>query len=107
MVEPKMAIACRSKIEINVALRAIEKAGINWSSGDKATNTRYVKDFTECRLYISPPDEWKDEAYLMYDEDPEDTEDDDDDEFEWQYIEASELFRNQIISERRKHGTAT
>ena len=107
MVEPRMAIACRDRVEIDVALRMIEKAGIEWSTGRKATNPNEMEDINECRLYIYPPDSFSNKAYLLYDENPDDFEYDEDDDIEWIYLEASELFKNQIISERRKYCTAT
>lgn len=107
MVEPQMAIACRDRVEIDVALRMIEKAGINWGDGQKATNRRFIDGLDECRLYICPPDDWCDHVHISYLDEVDNFDYDDEDDFEWTYIEASEMFKNQIISERRKRGVTT
>lgn len=102
-IEPKIAIACRDEVEIEVALQILEKAGIRWPSGNKATEWSWINELDECRLYINPSDEYVSFVHVCYNEDPDDFEYDDEDDFEWTYTEASEMFKNQIISERRKH----
>lgn len=106
-IEPKMAIACRNRIEIDVALKMLEKAGINWGGGQTATKAEFMNDLEECRLYINSANGWVERTHIAYNEDPEDIEYDDEDGFEWIYVEASEMFKNQIISERRKRGVTT
>lgn len=104
-IEPKIAIACRNRTEIDVTLRILEQADIPWYAGSKATQAYFINDTDVCRIYIMPPDEDEDHAYLLHNSDPEDTEFDDEDGFEWTYVEASDMFRNHIIAERRKHAS--
>lgn len=104
-IEPKMAIACRDKFEIKVALQLLENAGILWPLGDKPTSEHEVYAFDSCRLYIYPPDNDTPHTYMLYQEDADDFSWDDEEGFEWKYFEASDIFRNQIISERRKNVT--
>ena len=106
-LEAKMAIACRDEVEIDVALQVIEKTGICWYGGDKATDISCLNDVSKCRLYIYPPNRHHEHAYLLYGSDPDDFEDDDEDGFEWTYLEASQIFHNQIVSERRKRNAST
>lgn len=98
-IEPKIAIACRNEVEFKVALRMLEKADIRWFNGDKATEFETVLDI--CRLYINPPSRTRSYMFLEYSDDPEDFTCDDIDGFEWTYVEASDIFRNQLISIRR------
>lgn len=102
-IEPRMAIACRDEVEIKVALQMIEKAGICWPDGGKATKFDIdEEELDRCRLYIYPLGRGIDRVFVVYDRDPDETGSDDDDGFEWTYVEASDIFKNQIISKRRK-----
>lgn len=105
-IEPKMAIACRDKIEIDVVLNMFEKANITWAGGEKATDAEFLDDKDECRLYVYPPDEFFKYTHIVWDECCNDSYDSDD-SFTWNYLEASDIFNNQIISERRRNGITT
>ena len=102
-IEPKIAIACRDKVEIEVALQMLERAGIRWYGGSKATQRPNGMHYDECRLYIYPADSRPYYNHIVYSEDVDDFTYDDGDGFEWTYVEASNMFKNQIISERRKN----
>lgn len=105
-IEPGMAIACRDKVEIDVVLQILEKANIYWSGRQKATDAAFLGGHDEIRLYVNPPDDWDNYVYVAWSDDPEDFSEDDEDDIDWTYLEAADLFRNQIISERRKHATS-
>lgn len=106
-IEPKIAIACRDKVEIKVALQLLEKAGILWFHGQKPTMADFIDDVEELRLYIYPRDDGCNYVHILYNEYIDDFEYDNDDGFEWTYVEASDMFRNQIIAERRKNAIRT
>lgn len=102
--QPKTAIRCRNEVELSVTLQMLEKADICWHSGVKATNADWLYG-RNCGLliYICPPTSYSNHnMYLDWDRmndainggnSPG-----------WTYVEASDLFRNQLISMRRaKH----
>lgn len=99
MVEPKTAIACRDDVEKQVVLSILEQEGhITDLSSTPAPLRVYVcpkgyKDF------VSNP---HDDLMQCSGRDVDYCEEDDDDDFEWTYVEASDMFRNQIISARIK-----
>jgi hypothetical protein len=108
-IEPKIAIACRDKVECKVTLRILENAGIKWNGGDEPTQIPRAMNIEKpYRLYIYPRGYRNfmytcDYDYLLYSDEPDNFEGDGNDSFGWTYAEASDMFRNQIISERRKY----
>lgn len=102
MVEPKTAIACRDDVELEVCLDILRREG-------------HTSDFGKLqapvRIYVCPKGymDWKtnenDDLQYNTSKYVDSYEDDEDDPFEWNYVEASDIFRNQIISARIKGGT--
>lgn len=101
MVEPKTAIACRDEVELAVVIGILQRE-------------EHVTDFLEdmrapLRIYVCPKydkygdgDDIDPHDDLMYNTADYVDDYDDDDDFEWNYVEASDMFRNQIISARLK-----
>lgn len=102
MVEPKTAIACRDSVELKICIDILRKYGHSSYLGDLSV---------PARIYICPkgykgnwfPD--CDDLMHVTGDDVDGCEVDEDDPFEWNYVEASDIFRNQIISARIKGGT--
>jgi hypothetical protein len=95
-IEPRIAIACRDRVEIAVALQMLEKADIRWRGGHNATQApASLESAHTCRLYVFPS------STMLWGENPDDFTGDDKDGFEWNYVEAADMFRNQLISIRR------
>lgn len=101
MVEPKTAIACRDEVEKRVVLDILKREGHTTDlSGISAPIRVYIcpkgyKDFASSEHDDLMQCEGEDVDYCYVDED---------DDFEWNYVEASSMFRNQIISARIKGG---
>ena len=104
MVEPKTAIACRNEVEKRVVLDILKREG----------HTTDLSDIpAPIRIYVCPEgyknwtDDKHDDLQQTNNNDEDDIDDfscDEDDDFEWNYVEASDMFRNQIISARIKGG---
>ena len=105
MVEPKTAIACRDDMELEVCLDILRREG-------HTTSFLHLK--APARIYVCPKTykDWTDDEHddlqqinEEHDDSIDDFSCDEDDNFEWNYVEASDIFRNQIISARIKGGT--
>lgn len=103
-IQPKTAIACRDDIEFTVCLDILKKEG-------HTTDLMKYNLATPIRIYVCPReyDKYRDDEHddLEYNigaavDDYEYI--DEDDNFEWNYVEASDILRNQIISARIKGG---
>jgi hypothetical protein len=104
MVEPKTAIACRDETELAVVLGVLNYEG---------HRTDFLEDMNvPIRIYVCP-EEYKygdDNDACPYDDltynignNVDDFEHIDNcDPFEWNYVEASDIFHNHIISARIK-----
>lgn len=97
--EPKTAIAFRSEEERIVLIRVLKKQGIR--------STDILKNMRKGRAYICPENYRRpgQEVTLEQVDDPDDFACDSSDPFKWTYLEASDVLRNLIIAERRKHAT--
>lgn len=97
-LQPKTAINFRSEEEREILKRVAEKQGIY---------TNDLSDYCEGRAYICPEGyHGADNIRMEIWTDPDERcSADDDDPFEWTYLEAADVLRNLIISERRKHAT--
>lgn len=100
MLQPNTAIICRDKVELDITLQMLEKENLCWCGGTKATGADwlYNKD-CELLIYVSQPEVYLPRMHLEWDHM---------NVIErgyrsgWTYVESSNIFRNQIISERRK-----
>ena len=102
MVQPKTAIACRDAVELKVCLDILKKEGHTSNLGGLAIPARiyvYPKGHHE---YRQENDDL--EYNIGSDVDNCEEEDKEIDDFEWDYVEASDIFRNQIISAQLKGG---
>ena len=104
MIQPKTAIACRDDVELSVCLDILKREG-------HTTDFRELK--APARIYVCPEgyknwtDDKHDDLQQTNGQDGEDIDDfevDEDDDFEWNYVEAADILRNQIISARLKGG---
>lgn len=97
VLQPKIAINFRSEEERIVLQSVLEKQGYKHCNN--------LDSMREGRAYLCPRN-YRSEHDLQvqtWDYPDEHCSADDDDDFEWTYVEASDVVRNLIISERRKH----